>query len=675
MQKLALLCKTKEIGDAYRKELLEIFQDYLEITVLFDEYNLQAPIELGSKSYDIILVTNVYSLNKSRHLIKNDPALIYLDFAFQREPIEQLRTYPVGTDALICFNYCSSSHQAASALYDVGVRNLNLYVNYPQNKNLVGKHFALALTSNQPGYTVPDIPEIFDLGRRKIALSTVLEIAIQANLLDEEVERRIYEYRESIAVPRDYLDYSFNHSIVHKFQFQDIANCLEDPLIILDQKNVVKNCNTAFLNLLGEVKPLRRPLAETQLATPLKVALLESNNLNNHLVEIPGESKGYLVSKQRLNKQDPHTKSYLVTIKDISRLRNLESNLKRQMKKRGYVTKYNFSQIKGECPQFKEVVQTAQKISGIDKPTLILGESGTGKELFAQSIHANSARRDFPFIGVNCAALPDNLLESELFGYDEGAFTGARRGGKAGLFELANHGTLFLDEIGDLPLMTQAKLLRVLEEGEIMRVGGDTILTVDVRILAATNRDLDASVQSGSFRMDLFYRLNNLMILVPPLRERREDIPILIDHFLARTGQGSISIDQKAIDFLTRYDWQGNIRELRSCVEYMAAVAVEGKATLEDLPMYIKARLRQRKACIEINRGTDLERVILTLLGQGPMGRDSLLRMLSNEGIDVTEYRLRVVLKGLEQRGLITISQGRRGCALTSLGKNSGSLY
>ena len=660
MKKLALLCKTQQMGLLYERELQSVFGEALQVTVLYDEYYPQAPDNrLAAEDYDIILVTNVYSLNKSRHLIRNEPALVYLDFAFQREPIQRLRQFPVGTEALVCFNFPSSSHQAASALYDIGVRNLNLYVNYPQNKNLEGKHFDLALISGRPGYEISGIPRIFDLGERRIALSTMLEVAMKADLLTAEVERRLYEYRNTIAVPDDYLDYSFNHSLVHKYQFQDIADCLEYPLLILDQAGVVKNCNRAFLNITQQHKVLGRPLREVALSETIKAALLDTERMDNCYLETEDHARGFLVSKERLNKHDRHNSSYIVLIKDVSHIRNLEEKLRNQTRRKGYVTRYDFSDICGESRVLSDTVAAARKIARLDKPTLILGESGTGKELFAQSIHAASPRKEFPFIGINCAALPDTLLESELFGYEEGAFTGARKGGKAGLFELADHGTLFLDEVGDIPVQTQVKLLRALEEQEIMRVGGSSIISVDVRVIAATNRSLEEMMAGSGFRRDLFYRLSNLMLIVPPLRERREDIPALIRHFIRRCGLGPVEIPGEIMDFLCAFPWEGNVRELRNCVEYMVSVC-DGTVRWEHLPMYMAGRCRRPEEEREPLTGR-----ILRLLLRGPMGRGGLTRRLSEEGGPVSEYQVRLALRALVREGRVQVCRGREGCRIT----------
>lgn len=260
--------------------------------------------------------------------------------------------------------------------------------------------------------------------------------------------------------------------------------------------------------------------------------------------------------------------------------------------------KYSLSNIIGISQKMQETKDRILKIAKSKSTVLILGESGVGKELFAHAIHNASPRSDFPFIRLNCAAIPENLFESELFGYEEGAFTGAKKGGKAGKFELANGGTLFLDEIGDMPLFMQAKLLRVLQEKELDRVGGKSSSTIDVRIVAATNKNLESLVDKGLFRHDLYYRLNILNIIVPPLRERKEDIPILVSHLLSALNDelGIYKIiNDDVVDLLTHYSWPGNVRELKNVLEKMLLNSEENALTTKDVPFYITQNARTPK--------------------------------------------------------------------------------
>lgn len=235
----------------------------------------------------------------------------------------------------------------------------------------------------------------------------------------------------------------------------------------------------------------------------------------------------------------------------------------------------------------KETIMAAQSVSTV----LITGESGTGKELFARAIHNHSKRAEYPFIAVNCAAIPDNLLESELFGYEEGAFTGARKGGKLGMFEIAHKGSLFLDEIGDMSLHLQSKLLRVLQEKEVNKIGAKSNIEIDVRIIAATNKDLESMVKEGTFREDLYYRLNVIPIKLPSLSQRKGDIPLLIDYMIreysVKLEKNVEGIDEVALDRMQKYGWPGNVRELQNSIEYSVNMAQGSEITVDVLPKSI----------------------------------------------------------------------------------------
>ncbi|MDH4301137.1 MAG: sigma-54 dependent transcriptional regulator [Nitrospira sp.] len=254
---------------------------------------------------------------------------------------------------------------------------------------------------------------------------------------------------------------------------------------------------------------------------------------------------------------------------------------------------YRLEQLVGVSEPMQQVLEFVQKVADSDSTVMIQGESGTGKELVARMLHFNSLRRDRPLVPVNCGAIPENLLESELFGHEKGAFTGATHA-RMGRFELAHGGTIFLDEIGELSLSLQVKLLRVLQEREFERVGGNRTIHVDVRIIAATNQDLETMVEERRFRQDLFYRLNVIPIVIPPLRERRTDIPLLIDHFLTRFNQSKhtevVGLDDEALRLLIEYDWPGNIRELENMMERMAVLKKQGILSSEDLPQKISRK-------------------------------------------------------------------------------------
>lgn len=286
-----------------------------------------------------------------------------------------------------------------------------------------------------------------------------------------------------------------------------------------------------------------------------------------------------------------------VIYKDIKEVESVCKNLeaaKRELdlyKERFKKVKGNYyaiDNIIGSSPKIMELKDIVAKVANSDSTVLITGESGTGKEIFANAIHETSDRRDNNYIKVNCAAIPPNILESELFGYEEGAFTGAKTGGKIGKFELANHGTLFLDEIGDMSIDMQAKILRVLQEKKVERVGGNTTKEIDVRIIAATNQDLVDKIENGQFREDLYYRLNVIPLHLPPLCERQDDIPELCDFFIEKYndkfGIYIESIEDEAMSYLKNYTWPGNVRELENVIERIYNFIDTNRIKKEHLP-------------------------------------------------------------------------------------------
>jgi DNA-binding NtrC family response regulator len=269
-------------------------------------------------------------------------------------------------------------------------------------------------------------------------------------------------------------------------------------------------------------------------------------------------------------------------------LRRENAHLRRQVRER-----YGVPGIIAHSPEMQRVLELALRVAPSDATILLQGESGTGKEIIAKAIHHASLRANHPFVAVNCGALPEALLESEIFGHVKGAFTGATAH-KEGLFKEPHAGTFLLDEIGDMPPALQVKFLRVLQEGEVRRVGSTQSTTVDVRVLAATNRDLGQLMQQGKFREDLFYRLNVIAIALPPLRERREDIPVLAEHFLTRFGQKqarTLRLSVAAIETLVHYPWPGNVRELENVMERSAILTRRDRITPDDLPPHIAAGL------------------------------------------------------------------------------------
>lgn len=342
--------------------------------------------------------------------------------------------------------------------------------------------------------------------------------------------------------------------------------------------------------------------------------------------------------------------------RSANEIKRLESSLYRRQLKDPNIARYHFDDIVGKSQTLAEAIKLAKKMAKADVPILIHGESGTGKELFAQSIHNESSRRNGPFVAVNFAAMTEQLLESELFGYEEGSFTGAKRGGAPGLFEAANKGTLFLDEIGDAPLSFQVKLLRVLQEKQIRRVGSIKIIPIDVRVIAATNHNLKEHIKRKIFREDLYYRLNVLPLTLPALSERQGDVlPLCYAMYndLAMRYIAADSYFSKIAKYLNEYNWPGNVRELQNVVEYLISICPGKIPEVSDLPQDLKERL-----LMQPNRFDLKEKVYQAIKKHNenhePVGR----RSLANELL-VSENKIRQVLDWLRNEGKIRITAGR----------------
>lgn len=354
-----------------------------------------------------------------------------------------------------------------------------------------------------------------------------------------------------------------------------VFNSTQDAISVVNQHGIHVLINPAYSRLTGlersEVigKDFSVDIAEENGGTSVHRKVLETHRPVDGIVLRIGKFKKEVVATAAPLLVNGELRGSVAVIHDMSEIKRLSSELD-QAKQiiRNLEAKYTFADIIGTHPLIREAVSKAEVAAATPATVILRGESGTGKELFAHAIHNASNRRNAQFIRVNCAAISESLLESELFGYEEGAFTGASKGGKAGFFERASGGTIFLDEIGEMNLNTQAKLLRVLQEKEIVRVGGAKAIPVNVRVISATNLDLERAVEENRFRKDLYYRLNVIPIEIPALRDRRTDLPALVDHLIARFnqeyGRNVLSITHPALDRIQQYDWPGNIRELEN---------------------------------------------------------------------------------------------------------------
>lgn len=421
-----------------------------------------------------------------------------------------------------------------------------------------------------------------------------------------------------------------NENTIVLDEMNGLFSFIQDPILIVGADGTINNLTNHVSKDFQEYKWV---LMGQNITTMMKEAdwlkIKKTKNqqdirISLHLETLKEEAREYSAKvKPLLSNQD--IVSYLIHLTPIKEKKKIHEQK----------VHYTFNDIKGTSSAIQSAIEIAKRVAPSDTSTLLRGESGTGKEMFAQSIHEASHRRNGPFIALNCAAIPESLLESELFGHVKGAFTGSM-GDRPGRFELANGGTIFLDEIGDLSLHLQAKLLRVVQERKIERVGDTKNLSVNIRIITATHRNLEELVASGGFREDLYFRLNVISITIPPLKERREDIPILFEYFMKKFSKEYFRTPKRvtndAFDILLDYQWSGNIRELQNVVHHLVQLEVGDLVTRQSLPKYLRdiyEREPKTETSVKVNPRLNLGKtqldekdLILELLDQ--YGRDTL---------------------------------------------------
>lgn len=416
----------------------------------------------------------------------------------------------------------------------------------------------------------------------------------------------------------------------YKLIFEKILEISEDGFLIVDENGYIIEMNKAYCNFLD--------LKREQVIGKYVMDIIKNSKLHEIILENSSTPETNVLHKL-VNGQSPTKEKYAIvtracvkeddnviaavgqvkfthkTMELAESLQNLDTELQyyKNELKRIAADKYSVENIVGKSKEIQSTISLSKKAANNDFAVLLTGETGTGKEVFANAIHYLSRRRSKPLVSINCAAIPSELLESELFGYVEGSFTGAKKGGKKGKFELAHEGTIFLDEIAEMPLPMQAKLLRVLQEKEIEKVGGDKPLPIDVRIIAATNKNLLDMVKKKTFREDLYYRLNVLEIKIPPLRNRTEDVRLFVDTFInelnAKYGT-HVKVSPEVYKILTEYQWPGNVRELKNVIERAYALSEEGAILNKHLPSKI---LVESKISLPNVADTPLEEIMSSI--------------------------------------------------------------
>ncbi len=615
---------------------------------------------------DLIIVSSRFAYNDltAKKLLDRDSEIIIAERTIDFDGLDEIVALSVGTKVLLVNDLRETTNEVIENLKEIGVTGLEFVPYFPGCDQPIDRP-SIAITPGESAYVPKWVTTVIDIGPRVMDFPTILDILSktgrgksQAGYFTRAYLRKIIKMNQIVSASRN--------EIAHlNDKLSSMLNRLGDGLLLFEGSGrvLVANQRVRQLLRLENARPEGRLLSEIISDAEIIKALMSKNQ-----EQIVDTRSGQLsVALLEISEGQ-----FLATFKSIEDSLLEHDRLKRELVRKGFYAKYAFEDIVGRSSALERAKKISKKLAASTLTILLQGESGTGKELFASAVHNASSRRKGPFLAVNFSALPDNLLESELFGYEEGAFTGAKKGGKPGLFEQAHGGTLFLDEIGDISFKMQARLLRVLQENEIMRVGGSEIRTVDVRVVAATHRNLFKMVQEGQFREDLYYRLKTGVVHLPPLRERKDDIPLLVGHFLKVSGIPGLSMDPDALSALISEKWYGNIRELENAISYMIAVRSSTTLGYEDLPeVTAEVQEDRRDRNLEVS---DIQRFILETVAiyeqRGDiLGRKQLAMLSEARGYDLSENQVRTKLNHLEQLGLIYKGKGKVGTKLTESGR------
>ncbi|TQW39691.1 AAA family ATPase, partial [Clostridioides difficile] len=632
-----------------RKDLIDFLENNLKL-VFGDSININRYFinEINDNDIindDVILVMSVERLDKIINNILDKKKVIVVRRTFREDKIYNLLSLPQGTNVLIVNDSDETTLETISLFYKIGVTNIRP-IPYMNDNNY--KNIKIAITPGVPEKVPSFISDIFDLGHRYIDISTFIEIINLLQIDSKEIQSNLVKYSEEIISLDTGIKDKYKELFLKIEELDTILNLSKDGILFTSKDGEINTYNSKVKDILDINEDIYGKYIEDIFVDSLKVLLSEKEILDKVVVF----NKKYInVNKKNIYNRDEKMGTYY-SLQEITYIKKLEQNLTKKLREKGQIAKYTFKDIKTNSPKMFECIDLAKKVSKSDLSILIRGESGTGKELIAQSIHNNSNRKNQPFIAVNCAAVPENLLESQLFGYDKGTFTGGLKDGKQGLFELANNGTIFLDEIGDMPLELQTKLLRVLQEKQIMPVGSHNVINIDVRIISATNKNLEQMIDNSQFREDLYYRLNTIPINIPPLRERKEDILIIMEDLINK----KLVITPEAKKLIQNYMWKGNIRELQNVTSYLN-IMCEDIVLEKDLPPNLRSS-DNKNTSLKLKYSKNdilniLEILILNKESDVGIGRGLILKALLDKNLQITEGKIKKIFEYLKKEELI----------------------
>jgi transcriptional regulator with PAS, ATPase and Fis domain len=673
-KRIAIVSYDRESAFSYREQLEALFKDNIDI-----ELHSMQDNSIININADLILAStpSLYEIVKKQ--VENRGDIIIADITLKKDALQKIMDIPINTKALLVNINGEMAIDTIALIYQHGISHVDFLPYYPGKKEI--PEVDIAVTPAETKYVPPNIKEVIDLGHRVLSQKTIVDIATKLDLSFLLQTNDFLNFFQNIVVKSHGMEDLLDKTNLLGKQMDILLQILDDGIIGLTSNGIV-----CFLNDNAE-KIIN---IEKDIVIGEHIENIIDDYYFDEVISTKESIKGKVI---KLNDDYVvlsiypiidlnNVKSYIILLKEFKDTEKQQHNIRKQILTKGHVAKYYFDDIVGTSDIILGAKKEARKMSQSNSSILIYGESGTGKELFAQAIHNSSNRSDYQFIAVNCGAIPENLLESELFGYAEGAFTGAKKGGKLGYFELAHKGTLFLDEINELAVGLQSRLLRVVQEREVVRIGGDKVINVDVRIISATNHNLKELVSNNEFRKDLYYRLNVLPLKIPSLRDRKEDLPVLIEYFKNQID-ADFTLSDEVLNRIQEYKWEGNIRELRNFVERLLYIEKK-EISINDcvlflpenayeivLSEYEKNSLSSFKRSIWGNVSKYL--FILEELEKGfenkyRIGRRSLTNIAESRNIYLTEQEIRNILSELQLYKMVSISKGRGGTKITDFG-------
>jgi transcriptional regulator with PAS, ATPase and Fis domain len=683
MKTIAILNYDPKSAAIYAAQIENVFSN----NIVVKKYSINnAPVS-GTIHADLVLVQDEDVFEKSKGSIPEDTPIMFCYRTISKDGYYKILNIPEHSEVYILDETLEMAKDIISIIYEKGIRSLTLLPACPENiRELKNKTVIILGESSK----IPaDAKEIINIGSSLLDIITIISLGFRLKL-DYLIQNKDIQSSYSEILPANYgladLLGKFN---ITEGMLNVLLNITEDGVISINIKGEVNSMNEKAKRILeiSDDQLINCNAIDRLPGIPFSDVLEKRRPIKDMLLKINGYD--VILSIEPIFHSGKLFGAYAI-MKEFGEAELKQHKFRTRIIGKGHKAKYNFNNIVGNSEEITNCKEKAMRMADSNSTVLITGDSGTGKELFAQAIHNNSIRRNYQFVVINCGALPESLLESELFGYEEGSFTGARKGGKPGLFELAHNGTLFLDEIGEMPLSLQSRLLRALQERQVMRLGGDRLIDIDVRLIAATNRNISEMVRKGEFREDLFYRLNVLKLKVPSLNSRKEDIPLILEN-LKKAFNGSFTLADSAVDALMKHDWRGNVRELKNYVEYLVNLNIE-TVEASDLPFYDDdlAEIPEDKtprnthreyvnsSPLELLRETagktmDSHMFVLRQLEKGfrenkRLGRRSIYKECENNSLFISEQEIRTILMNLEKCGMAKILKGRGGSVITETG-------